>query len=112
MAVFTRNDILHFKHTPLPASFFPDAPAQRVIHPDTPHQMLVGDTETNSATMTEILNQETIGKRKWGIAAFVFAILGATIILIYFINTHSRSFGNTNPVIPVQESKTYSTGNK
>ncbi|MBC7867196.1 MAG: hypothetical protein H7X88_06665, partial [Gloeobacteraceae cyanobacterium ES-bin-316] len=41
------NGKLHFKSVSLPAAFFPDVVAERVIHPDVAHEILVGDTHTN-----------------------------------------------------------------
>jgi hypothetical protein len=57
------NEDLQFKTVSLPGAYFPEVVAERVIHPDVAHNILVGDTETNSAAMTELLNTGEEKKR-------------------------------------------------
>ena len=108
------NEIIHFKAVPLPAAYFPEVVAERVIHPDVAHNILVGDTETNSAAMTELLNTGEERKRsRWWIAAISLGVIAAIALLIYFTNyKHGGLFGNIKPVKASQSSETYQTPDK
>lgn len=107
------NEDLQFKSTALPASFFREVAAERVIHPDVAHSILVGDTQTNSAAMTELLNTGDEKKRsRWWIAAAVMGSIAVILLIIYF--THHNPvglFGSIKPAEATQSSKSYqSTG--
>jgi hypothetical protein len=108
------NEVLHFKTIPLPAAYFPEAAAERVIHPDVSHNILVGDTQTNSAAMTEMLSAGgTTTRTRWWIAAVVLGLIGVIGLVIYFTHhTHGGMFGNIKPVEAAQSPKTYAVPNK
>jgi hypothetical protein len=108
------NGNLHFKTVSLPAAYFPEVVAERVIHPDVAHNILVGDTETNSTAMTELLNTGEEKKRsRWWIAAVSLGVIAAIALLIYFTHHNSGGmFGNIKPVKASQSSKTYLTPDK
>ncbi len=108
------NEILHFKTIPLPSAYFPDVVAERVIHPDVSHNILVGDTETNSAAMAEYLNPvETKKRSRWWIAAVSLALIGMIALAIYFTHhKHGGLFGNIKPVEATQSPKTYQVPGK
>ena len=108
------NEEVHFKAVSLPAAYFPEVVAERVIHPDVAHNILVGDTQTNSAAMTELLNTGDEKKRsRWWIAAVGLGIIAAIALLIYFTNyNHAGLFGNIKPVKASESSKTYQTPDK
>ncbi|HSN59796.1 MAG TPA: hypothetical protein VLR49_02595 [Ferruginibacter sp.] len=106
------NGKLHFKSVAMPASFFPEVTADRVIHPDVAHKMLVGDTHTNTTAMTEQLQAEDKIKSRWWIAAVVLALLGVAVLFIYYRQHTTGDFGNDMPAKPAPESKTYLTSDK
>jgi hypothetical protein len=106
------NGRLHFKSVSLPAAFFPEATAERVIHPDVAHSVLVGDKETNSTVMTEMLQVEDISKSKWWIAALVLGLLALIIFFVNYSQNNSSNWGNARPVVPAKESKSYNTTDK
>ena len=108
------NENIHFKSVSLPAAYFPEVVAERVIHPDVAHNILVGDTETNSAAMTELLNTGEEKKRsRWWIAAISLGVIAAIALIIYFTNyKHGGLFGNIRPVKASQSSETYQTPDK
>ena len=86
--------VLHFKSAPIPAVFSPEVLAERVIHLDTPHQMLVGDTQTNTVAMSELLNEEAPIKSRWWIAALVMALIGSALLFYYYSRHPLGEFGN------------------
>ena len=92
------DDAIIFIPAVLPAFFFPGVHAERVIHPDRSHAILVGDKETDSAAMTEFFAEEVpAGKRYWGIwAAVLFGIAGAAVG--FYMNDVNRNsyFGVTH----------------
>ncbi|MBC7937417.1 MAG: hypothetical protein H7Y86_18890 [Rhizobacter sp.] len=93
----TEEGELHFKYTLVPAAFLPEVPAERVIHPDASHSMLVGDTQTNTTTMAELLDsQETSHRPKWIWAAIGLGVAGLLAITFYYMNRQPGSnFGNS-----------------
>ncbi len=103
------NGKMHFKSLSLPAAYFPDVLAERVVHPDVAHPMLVGDTHTNSTAMTEMLQDEPVTKSRWWIAAAVLAVVGLAVIFIYYSSYELGQTGNGRKVSTSPESKTYST---
>ncbi len=100
---------LHFKSRSLPAVYFPDVVAERVIHPDVAHPMLVGDTHTNSTAMTELLQDEAPKKSRWWIAAVLLGVLALSLIVVYYSNNSMGETGNGIKVSTSPASKTYST---
>lgn len=103
------NETLNFKTVPLPSTFFPEVTAERVIHPDVVHNILVGDQETNSTIMTERLNYtEGQVRSRWWIAALILGLIGIAGLVIYFSQyAHGGLFGNVKPVSPRPYPKTY-----
>ncbi len=98
---------LQFRSESLPANYFPDVVAERVIHKDVAHNMLVGDTHTNTTAMTEKLQETTPQKSRWWIAAIVLLAAGIIGLVIYY-SQHGLHTGNGNRVSPKTEAKTYS----
>jgi hypothetical protein len=85
---------LHFKSASMPAAFFPEVMAERVIHVDAAHQMLVGDTQTNTIAMSELLNGEEPIRNKWWVAALVLALLSFALIFYYYSRHPKGGFGS------------------
>ena len=86
--------VLHFKSASMPAVFSPEVLVERIIHSDTPHQLLVGDTQTNTVAMSELLNEEAPKKSRWWIAALVMAIIGFALLFYYYSRHPLGEFGN------------------
>jgi hypothetical protein len=90
-----QSGTIHFTQEELPAYFFQPVFAERVIHPDAEHQILVGDRETTNTVMTELLSPKTETKDNWWIWAIVLGLIGAALIILYFnMQNGAASFGN------------------
>ncbi len=86
---------ISFKPEELPVSFAQPVIAERVIHLNAEHQMLVGDKETTNTRMTEFLAPKTAIADRWWIWAIVLAAVGLTLLAIYFTQfENTSSFGN------------------
>ncbi len=105
------NGKLHFKSLSLPAAYFPDVTAERVVHPDVAHAMLVGDTHTDSTAMTELLQDEPVVKSRWWIAAVVLAIVALVVLVIHYSGHGAGQTGNAVKANTTAESKTYRVPN-
>ncbi|MBS1496281.1 MAG: hypothetical protein JSU03_01330 [Bacteroidetes bacterium] len=89
---------LQFEQSDFPKAFAPDVFAQRVIHPNDSHQMLVGDTQTTTGKMTELLKDEISPTNRWWIWGILIFILAAAIILFYLNDANSNAaFGIAQP---------------
>ena len=87
---------INFKTAELPAAFLQPVFAERVIHPDAEHHILVGDKETTNTVMTELLAPKTVTKDRWWIWAIILGAIGLTALLIYFTELKGTvPFGNT-----------------
>ena len=102
---------LVFKQGPFPAVYRNSLHAEKVIHPDAKHSLLVGDTESNSTLMTEYYNvDEPAPKAKWWIAALLLALVGLAVICLYYFNeTNAGVFGNAAKPTLREGSQTYSS---
>lgn len=86
---------LQFRQEELPTAFLPSVIAERVIHPDAKHSILVGDKETTNIAMTDYFNQEPAKKHRWWIAAIVIVIAAIAVIILYLNDkNHSSFFGS------------------
>lgn len=83
---------LQFRQIALPGALLPDVKAERVIHPDAAHNMLVGDKETTTTVMTEYFNETPAARDRWWIWALLVAAAAVTIIIIYMNNKQASSF--------------------
>ena len=84
-----------FKPEELPSAFLQPVIAERVVHPEAEHQILVGDKETTNTLMTELLAPKSEIKEKWLIWAIVLGVLGLAMLVIYiFLLNGTTSFGN------------------
>lgn len=97
VGVFTKlqNDQLSFKEIKEGYFFTLPVYAERVIHPEDSHSILVGDKETDRNTMTELLTETVpIKKNKWWLWAAAIFVLSFVLIFIYLSNENqNRSFG-------------------
>ena len=86
---------IRFKQQALPESFTQPVFAERVIHPDAEHAILVGDKETTNTEMTELLAPKSETKDRWWIWAIVLGESGLIALLIYFTELKGTfPFGN------------------
>lgn len=86
---------INFKQEELPAAFTQPVFAERVIHPDAEHQILVGDKETTNTVMTELLTPKAETKDRWWVWAIVLCLVGLTALVIYFTAfKDTAAFGN------------------
>jgi hypothetical protein len=92
---------IKFKPVALPFSFFQQVKAERVMHPEAEHNILVGDKETTNTVMTEYFNEEDepVKKDRWWIWAIVLGAI-ALLALLFYVNGSSVSsmVGNVTPV--------------
>ena len=85
---------LCFREQPLFTEFFPPVEAHRVIHPNEPHQMLVGDKETTNQLMSEFLSSgDAKGATRWWIPCLVFLLIAAATIVYYYSQPHPKNVG-------------------
>lgn len=107
---FSKDEVGTMFFTNAPALQYFSAPvaAERVIHPDAAHQMLVGDKSTNTVYMQEMLAVEE-KKRfpKWGWAAIVLGAIAAAVVIFSLAN---KQTGNVTPVNAKEAPSTYKTG--
>ncbi len=83
-------------------------PAIRVVHPEASHAILVGDRESDSVEMTELLHHDEDPQRsKWWIAAIVILLASLAAIFIHY--SKHDGFGNNRKVSPAPEPETYTT---
>lgn len=91
--------------------FFEPVNAERVIHKNAEHTVLVGDRETTSSVMNQFLNEEEIIKdTRWKVAAIILLAIAVIVLFIHFY-IHSFSFfstGNENQFSPATPAPTYS----
>jgi hypothetical protein len=91
---------IKFTSVQLPAAFFTAVHAERVIHPQAEHPMLVGDKETTNTVMTEYYSEAPVKKNRWWIWGIVIAVIALLAILVYLnANNASPLFGNLMPVM-------------
>ena len=87
------NGKINFSPVNLPSYFTPSVYAERVIHPNDSHAILVGDTETDSNTMTEFFTEEEpVRKNKWWLWAAALFALTIALVVIYENDKNKNSF--------------------
>jgi hypothetical protein len=92
-------------------SFYSPVPAERVIHKNSEHAVLVGDRETTSSVMTQFYSdEETTAKNKgWKIIAIILLAIALVILFFHFYG-HPFSlseFGNQVKTVPQSPPATY-----
>jgi nucleoid DNA-binding protein len=94
-------------------NFFEPVVAERVIHENTEHEMLVGDKHTTSSVMNHYYQEEeTIPQsNRWKIFAIILLLIGLVLLFLHFYaNPFSvKTVGNQQKVIPATAPKTYNT---
>lgn len=86
---------INFKTEELPVAFLQPVFAERVIHPDAEHHILVGDKETTNTEMTEFLAPRSETKDRWWIWAIILGVIALLALVVYFTAFKGNSaFGN------------------
>jgi nucleoid DNA-binding protein len=91
-----QNGTVVFEQEQLPQVFFPAVHAERVIHPEAEHNILVGDKETTNVEMTDYFAAEPVKKDRWWIWALVLGLLASGIILFQVLQYGTGIFGTGN----------------
>ena len=108
---FYKNEesLIAFIPLEIAEDFLPDVHAERVVHPNDSHTMLVGEKETNTAAMAEYLEEDVpLKKAKWWVFAVVVAVLSIGTIIYKAIEVKKDSFfGMSQKVVPQAADSTY-----
>ena len=76
---------LVFKQIHFNEAFLPPVPAERIIHPEATHAIIVGDKEINSALMTEYYSEAVPpDKDRWWIWALVITLIAMIAIVMHY----------------------------
>ena len=103
------NLTFHPDHNTL---FFAPVRAERIIHKNSEHAVLVGDKETTSSAMNEFYNVEETETKSigWKIFAIILLLIALVLLFFYFYgySISLSSFGSHMKVVPQTPSATYS----
>ncbi len=88
---------INFTAEKLSPAFLPPVTAERVVHPEAEHHMLVGDKETTNTQMTEYFNEEPVKKDRWWIWAIILGTI-ALVALFFYLNDADSSSGFGNAI--------------
>jgi hypothetical protein len=70
---------------------YPPVKAERVIHTDARHSILVGDKQKTNYEMTELLSDEVhVEKESWWIYALILAAIGLSILFFHLYSNSMR----------------------
>jgi nucleoid DNA-binding protein len=91
--------------------FFAPVAAERVIHKNSEHTVLVGDRETTSSVMSQFYSEEETATKSntWKIIAIILLAIALVILFFYFYG-HPFSlseFGNHVKTVPQSPPATY-----
>jgi nucleoid DNA-binding protein len=91
--------------------FFAPVPAERVIHKNSEHAVLVGDRETTSSVMNQFYSEEetTTKSNAWKIIAIILLAI-ALVLLFFYFYSHPFSLselGNHVKTVPQSSPATY-----
>jgi hypothetical protein len=64
--------------------FYQSTYAERVVHENEAHSMVVGDTETTTTAMTEYFAEDVIKKEYWWVWALILGGISIAAICIYY----------------------------
>lgn len=107
------DGVLKFRQKEIPSEFIPDVKLERVIHPNSVHQVRVGDTETTNVAMAEYYSDSGVSRKAtWWIWALILALASITAIALYTQRAgYNNLFGNDAPVAPAVSGNTYQSVN-
>lgn len=93
--------------------FFAPVAAERVIHKNSEHAMLVGDRETTSSAMNQFYNETVtvVKKKTWKLIAIILLVIALALLFFHFYgHTFSSSeLGNQQKVVAPSAPPTYFT---
>ena len=91
---------IHFEPQKSDRNTLKPVPATRVVRTNAAHTMLVGDKETTTLAMSEMLTEETSRKHRWWIYALVVALIAAAILIYRFTKDgfNPEATGNSQQV--------------
>jgi nucleoid DNA-binding protein len=93
------SGIINFEPLHVPEVFLQPVNAERVIHPEAEHAILVGDKESTNTAMTEYYSETTEVKSRWWIWAIVLGVAGIAALVLYMNGDGILSrFGNAMPI--------------
>lgn len=92
----TSDGKLSFHSVAVPEVFLPDVDAEKVIHPDASHEMLVGDRQTTTRQMAAYYSDLTDStKRRWWLMPLLLGLIAVSAIVLYHKSIgHNNSSGN------------------
>lgn len=94
------------------ATLLPVLPAEKVIHKDASHNVLVGDRETTSEVMKDYYSEQPVtSSRRWKLWAAILLAVGLIVIIFSLYNKGFApdSIGNNHHLKVDDEPKTYKT---
>lgn len=92
-------------------SFYDPVAAERVIHENEEHAVLVGDKETTSSAMNEFYKEEAVEARQaWKIWAIVFFAIALLVLIFHFYHNGltTSEIGNQSTFPVIAPSASYS----
>jgi hypothetical protein len=102
-----------FVADPRDSIFFEPVAAERVIHENSEHAMLVGDRQTTSSAMNNYYQEEVVIKKNntWKIISIILLAIALFFLFVHFYgNPFSLStIGNQHKIIPGTAPATYTT---
>jgi hypothetical protein len=87
-------------------NFYEPVAAERVIHKNAEHSVLVGDKETTSGAMNEFYREDGLIEKKysWKLWAIILLVLSLLILVFYFSNHALSVNGIANQsTFPIQQ---------
>ncbi len=99
-----------FEQVDYPEPFLPTVKAEKIIHKNEAHSMVVGDTQTNTVAMSDYFESNPKSNtKKWWIAAIVLTALALSILSAYFFGGFEKGiFNNVNSSNATSADSTYS----
>jgi hypothetical protein len=87
LGILKKDDMgeIHFESSISTPSFLQPVPAEKVVHANAKHMLLVGDRERSNTEMSDWFAEEPVhGNRLWWLVALVGGIVASLIIMIHF----------------------------
>lgn len=98
LGVFTRGDdnVIQFNPETISEDFLQPVAAEKVIHKDSEHSILVGDKETTNVEMNEYYSDDVAeeSKLKWWLWAAVAGAVGIAVIAMYIYQHGLNDFAS------------------
>lgn len=86
---------IQFEALPVNDDFLQPVVAEKVIHTDAEHAILVGDKETTNTVMSEYYSEETAeAGSKWWIWALALGAIGMAAVIVYISTNGTNAFAS------------------